>query len=107
MRCFYVLVHGKLEWPPDHLDDQEMFTPTGFYCHRYVLAKGYEEAADRAFRLIRKTLERQTGWIGQGSAKLTLEAHELKPAPLHKLFRRGRKVSDFYDNVGAEPVGTE
>lgn len=107
MRCFYVLVHGTLEWSPDQLDDQEMFTPAGFYCHRYVLATGYEDAAERAFRRIRKSLERQTGWIGQGGARLTLQAEELKPAPLHKLFRRGRKVSGFYDSVAAEPVGAK
>lgn len=106
MRCFYVLVHGTLEWPSDQLDDQDMFTPAGFYCHRYVLASGYEDAAERAFRRIRKSLERQTGWMGQGAARLTLEAAELKPAPFHKLFRRGRKVSDFYDSVAA-PAGAE
>ena len=106
MRCFYVLVHGTLEWSPDQLDDQELFTPAGFYCHRYVLASGYEDAAERAFRRIRKSLERQTGWMAQAGATLTLEAAELKPAPLHKLFRRGRKVSDFYDGVAA-PAGAE
>ena len=85
MRCFYVLVHGSIEWPSDHLDDEEMFTPAGFYCHRYVLASGYEEAVEKAFRRIRKNLEKQTGWLMQGLAKLTLEATELKPAPMRNI----------------------
>lgn len=97
MRCFYVLVHGTLEWEADHAANEEMFTPAGFYCHRYVLAKGFEEAANKAFRRIRKNLEKQTGWLGQGLAKLTLEAEELKPAPIHKLLRPGRHVRDFYE----------
>lgn len=99
MRCFYVLVHGTLDWPADHLDDEELFTPAGFYCHRYVLAAGYEEAAEKAFRRIRKNLERQTGWLKRGSVTLKLEAAELRPAPMHKLFRRRRRVRDFYESA--------
>ena len=98
MRCFYVVVHGSLEWPSDHLEDEDAFTPAGFHCHRYVLASGFEEAAEKAFRHIRRNLEKQTGWLGQGLAKLTLEAEELKPAPLHKLLRPGRRVRGFYEN---------
>src|SRR4029453_11289135 len=79
MASFYVLGHGSLEWPSDQLDDVEAFTPAGFYCHRYVLASGYEDAANKAFRRIRKSLEKQTGWLKLGLAKLTLEASELKP----------------------------
>ncbi|HXG80549.1 MAG TPA: hypothetical protein VNJ05_01985 [Sphingomicrobium sp.] len=101
MRCFYVLVHGTLEWPPEHLDDVEAFTPAGFTCERYVLASGFEEAAEKAFRHVRKCLEKQTGWLKQGVAKLTLEAQELKPAPIHKIFKRGSKVSDFYEGATA------
>mgnify|MGYP003575142496 CR=1 FL=1 len=98
MRCFYVVVHGTLEWASDHLENEEAFTPAGFTCHRYVLASGFEEAAEKAFRHVRKCLEKQTGWLKQGLAKLTLEAEELKPAPLHKLLRRNRRVRDFYEN---------
>ena len=107
MRCFYVLVHGKVEWPSDHLQDEEAFTPSGFYCHRYVFASGYEEAAEKAFRRIRKNLERQTGWLKQGLAKLTLEAEELKPAPMHKLLRRDNRGHTFYEETGAEVAGAE
>ena len=97
MRCFFVRVHGKLDWAGDHFDDDEQFTPAGFYCDRYVFAKGFEEAADKAFRRVGNSLERQTGWVGKGQAKLTMEAEELRPAPLHKLFRRGRRLKDFYE----------
>ena len=103
MRCFYVLVHGALEWPTNHLEDEEAFTPAGFYCHRYVFASSYEEAAEKAFRSVRKNLEKQTAWIGQGVAKLTLEAQELKPAPLRKLLARRNRGHAFY-KMGDEPV---
>ena len=102
MRCFYVLVHGKLEWECEHEENEEMFTPAGFYCPRYVLASGYEDAVDRAFNRVRKNLEKQTGWMRQGLAKLTLEATELKPAPMYMLLRRRRKVKDFYEANAAE-----
>ena len=98
MRCFYVVVHGTLEWSADHLENEDAFTPAGFHCHRYVLASGFEEAAGKAFRHIRRNLEKQTGWLKQGRAKLTLECEELRPAPLHKLLRRNRRVCDFYQN---------
>ena len=101
MRCFYVLVHGTLEWGCEPAIDEEFFRPAGFYCHRYVLASGYREAADKAFTRVRKNFEKQTGWLGQGVAKLTLEAEELKPAPLHKLLGRSKQVRDFYDRAEA------
>ena len=96
MRCFYVLVHGSLEWPSGHLEDDEAFTPAGFYCHRYVLATGFEEATEKAFRRVRENIENQTGWLKQGLAKLNLEAAELKPAPMYKLLRRANRGHAFY-----------
>jgi len=96
MRCFYVLVHGTIDWPSDHLEDDDQFTPAGFYCHRYVFASGYEAAVEKAFRRVRKSLEKQTGWLKQGLAKLTLEAAELRPAPISKLLRRENRGHLFY-----------
>ena len=107
MRCFYVRVHGSIDWPPERLDDEEMFTPAGFYCHRYVFAAGFQEAADKAFRLVRKSLEKQTGWLGQGLTTLTLEADELTPAPMRKLLKRGNRDQSFYDGAEAVPAGAE
>jgi hypothetical protein len=100
MRCFYVLVHGSLEWKNGCAEDEELFTPAGFYCHRYVVASGYKEAAEKAFHRIRKNLEKQTGWLKQGLVRLTLEAEELSPAPFRKLLRRTDKGHAFY---GPEP----
>ena len=102
MRSFYVLVHGSLEWDSDPETDDECFRPAGFYCHRYVLASGYEDAVQKAFRRVRKNLEKQTGWIGQGLAKLTLEAQELTPAPVRKLLRRDNRGHTFYESDDAE-----
>ena len=107
MRCFYVRVHGTLEWQSGHLEGEENFTPAGFYCHRYVLASGYKNAAEKAFRRVRKNLEKQTGWLGRGVAKLTLEAEELKPAPMHKLLRRDNKGHAFYETDVAAPAGVD
>ena len=107
MRCFYVLVHGSLEWPLECAQDEELFTPAGFYCHRYVLAAGYKEAAEKAFHRVRSNLEKQTGWLSRGSAKLTLEAAELAPAPLTKLLKRGNRRQSFYDGENAVPVTAE
>jgi hypothetical protein len=98
MRCFYVLVHGSIEWDCEPAVDDEFFRPAGFHCHRYVLASGYEDAAKKAFRRVRKNLEKQTGWIEQGLAKLTLEAEELTPAPMRKLLRRDNRAHAFYEN---------
>ena len=100
MRCFYVLVHGSLEWPSDHAEDEDAFAPEGFYCHRYGFASGYKEAVEKAFRRVRKNLENQTGWLGQGLAKLTLEASELTPAPMRKLLRRPNRGHAFYGEQG-------
>lgn len=107
MRCFYVRVHGLLEWESDYLEGEENFTPAGFYCHRYVLASGYQEAAEKAFRRVRKNLEKQTGWTGRGLAKLTLDAEELVPAPMHKLLRRDDKGHVFYESDVAAPARAE
>jgi hypothetical protein len=97
-RCFYVLVHGSLEWRPEHLEDVDAFTPSGFHCHRYVFASCYEEAAEKAFQRVRKNLERQTDWLRQGKATLNLEVEELRPAPLHKMLKPGNRGHAFYDN---------
>jgi hypothetical protein len=92
------LIHGSLEWQPEQLEDVDAFTPSGFHCHRYVFASCYEEAAEKASTRVRKNLERQTSWLGQGMAKLNLEVEELRPAPLHKLLKRGDRGRAFYDN---------
>ena len=105
MRCFYVLVHGSLEWDSEPEIDEEFFRPAGFYCHRFVLASGYQDAAEKALGRVRKNFEKQTGWLAQGQAKLTLEAQELTPAPLRKLLRRGNRGHAFYEGDDAASAG--
>jgi triphosphoribosyl-dephospho-CoA synthetase len=106
MRCFYVSVHGSLEWENDPASEEDVFRPAGFYCHRYVLAAGYQEAAEKAFRSVRRNLEKQTGWLNQGLAKLTLEAAELAPAPMYKLLRR-KPGNAFYAGDSGALAGAE
>ena len=99
MRCFYVLVHGKLSWQPKLPADggPETVRPGGFYCHRHVLASNKEQAAEKAFARVRTNLERRTGWLGRGLASLDLEAEEVVRAPLLKLLTPENRGHSFYE----------
>jgi hypothetical protein len=100
MRCFYVLVHGKLNWRSEPIpgdDEPGALRPRGFYCHRYVLARDTEEAQSKAFRRVRENLERQTGWLSLGLATLYMEAEELTLAPMHKVLTPDNKGHTFYE----------
>lgn len=97
MRCYHVLVHGKLDWkgaPPANSDVEQ---PRGFYCHRYVLASGESDAASKAFERVRKNLDRDNQWLTSGAADLSLEAAEISPAPIHKLLAPDNRGHAFYD----------
>jgi hypothetical protein len=88
MRCYYVLVHGKLDWTAPHPDDPgELARPAGFYSHRYVLAQTEADATEKAFRRVRKKLDERADWLREGLARLTLEVEELAASPLHKLLQ--------------------
>jgi hypothetical protein len=99
MKCYYVLVHGRLNWrttsPPPH-DDGETFQPEGFYCQRYVLASSIHHAQEAAFRRVRENLDRQTGWI-RGGVKLELEAEETTSAPIYQLLKPDNRGHTFYE----------
>lgn len=95
MRCFYVLVHGKLEWHRAAAPEDEL-QPRGFYCHRYVLATDEAEAREKAFRRVSHSFEKQTGWTGKGIAHLKLEAAEVTPASVHKLLKPDNLGHSFY-----------
>lgn len=99
MRCFYVLVHGKLDWTtkPPQSDDADSLRPAGFYCHRFVLAPDEEGAAEKAFRRVRDNLDKQTGWLSEGAANLQLEAEEVDEAPVHKLLKPDNRGHTFYE----------
>ena len=99
VRCFYVLVHGKLRWrtEPAITDDPDDFRPTGFYCHRYVLASDRDGARDKVFRRVREDLEQQTGWVRNGLATVDLEAEEVADAAMHKLLKPDNRGHTFYN----------
>lgn len=95
MRCFYVLVHGRLNWAAN-LCAGDIERPPGFYCHRYVLAQNAASAAEAAFRRVRENLGRQTDWLKDGLAKLELEAEEIRKAPIHKILTPDNRGHTFY-----------
>lgn len=99
MRCYYVLVHGRLDWSttsPRPDDDGEAFQPEGFYCHRYVLASSIHHAQEAAFRRVRENLDRQTGWIRGKEVKL--EAAEITSAPFYQLLKPDNRGHTFYES---------
>jgi hypothetical protein len=99
VRCYYVLVHGRLEWSQGARwqdDESEGERPLGFYCHRYVLASSIDEARSKAFERVRQNFEREMGWTGAGLAGLELEAEEISTAPMHKVLIPGNRGHAFY-----------
>ena len=98
MRCFYILVHGRLSWlvEPTELDG-DVDQPAGLYCHRYVLASDPNEAIQRAFRNVHSDLERQTGWLRDHAAELKLEAEEVSRASFIKAFLPVNRGHTFYE----------
>ena len=99
MRCFYVLVHGNLEWLDEQsgqLEEADNDRPSGFYCHRFVLASDECGAKEKAFRRVRENLERQTGWLGNNQATLELDAPEVAVAPMLKALAPDDRGHTFY-----------
>lgn len=96
MRCYYVLVHGMLEWnvAPER---EGLSQPLGFYCHRYVLATDEQRAAEIAFGRVRMNLDKDGGWLFGGSAILRLEAEEVSAAPFHMLLKPDNRGHTFYN----------
>jgi hypothetical protein len=100
MKCYYVLVHGRLSWSGTSLSTDnggEIFQPAGFYCPRYVLASTIHHTQEAAFRRVREGLDRQTGWIKAKAAKLELEAEETRPAPIYQLLKPDNRGHIFYE----------
>jgi hypothetical protein len=91
MKCYYVLVHGQLDWraaASAMADGDDSFQPEGFYCHRHVLASTPQGAQEKAFLLVRDNLDWQTGWLTANAAILAMEAEETTPAPIVRLLQR-------------------
>jgi hypothetical protein len=100
MKCYYVLVHGRLDWDavsPATENHADAFRPAGFWCHRYVLASTVYTAQEVAFRRVRENLDRRTGWLTAKAARLQLEAEETVQAPIFKLLKPDNRGHTFYD----------
>ena len=93
MRCYCVLVHGKLDWDGNGARPGTSEMPAGFLCHRIVLAQTEAEAAEKAYRRVR---ERLSDWLRDGRARLTLRAEDLTRAPWRRLLERESGLV-FYD----------
>jgi hypothetical protein len=101
MQCYYVVIHGRLDWCTAATSDNDVddtWQPLGFYCHRFVLASSISSAQDTAFRRVRANLERQTGWLNSNQVKLELNAEEVTPAPIFRLLKPDNRGHIFYDN---------
>jgi len=96
MRCYYVLVHGALEWHLAASGEDDHPRPRGFYCHRYVLASGPERASLLAFERVRRNFDRSFDWLSDQQARLQLEVEEIFAAPLYNLLRRRNPGHAFY-----------
>ncbi|WP_131819228.1 hypothetical protein [Sphingomonas jatrophae] len=97
MRCYYVFVHGKLEWLVPATNPEETSQPRGFYCHRHVLAADEEAAVRKAFKRVRSNLDRGCTWVTSGRAILSLEADEVSEDAFHKLLKPDMRGHVFYD----------
>jgi hypothetical protein len=98
MRCYYVLVHGTLNWQVAASAEGGVPQPRGFYCHRYLLAPDEGSAAEIAFRRVRSNLDRQSGWLADGSATLHLEAEEISVTSFLKLLKPDNRGHSFYQD---------
>ena len=96
MRCFYILIHGRLRWLVEPLD-RDTGQPAGLYCHRYVLASDQQEAIQKALESVSNNLDRQTGWLRDNHAELDLEAEEVSEASFLKAFLPANKGHTFYE----------
>jgi len=99
MRCYYVLIHGRLNWAPGRspVDELGASVPQGFYCHRFVFASDEDAAIERAFRRVRLNLDEVTGWLRDEFATLNLEAEKIAIAPVYKLLLPTNRGHSFYE----------
>ena len=98
MRCYYVLVRGRLHWLPGRSAQDAIGAtrPYGFYCHRYVIAANEAGAVETAFRRVRLNLDSELGWVRDGFVNLALEAEEVATAPISKLLKPDNRGHTFF-----------
>lgn len=97
MRCFYILIHGRLRWAVELVEgDTEVEQPDGFYCHRYVLASDQSTAISKAMKSVSSNLDNQTGWLRDNTAELVMETEEVSRASYMKAFKPINRGHTFY-----------
>lgn len=97
MRCFHILIHGRLRWAVDLVEgDTEVEQPDGFYCQRYVLASDQHMAISKAMKSVSSNLDDQTGWLSDKTAELVMEAEEVSQASYMMAFKPINRGHTFY-----------
>ena len=96
MRCYFVFVHGQLDWITAPSSEPDTSQPLGFYCWRYVLAKNEGDATKIAFKRVREHLDRSSRWLSNNHARLTLEADDVQTASITKLLKPDNRGFAFY-----------
>ena len=97
MRCFNVLVHGRINWPEDADSsvEPEEDRAVGFYCHRYILASTPNAAETKALQRVRENLEPR--WVKRG-ARVELSVEEVSAASLFNGFLPDNRGHTFYSS---------
>ena len=98
MKCYKLLVHGKLDWSPEavrkwHVPDTR---PSGFYCTRFRFARSREEATAKVLEDVRTFYEQTTDWFVHDLLELGLEIEEISRAPFYLGLKKPNHVATFY-----------
>ena len=97
MRCYYVLVHGQLEWLVPLSEEEGASQPSGFYCYRYVLAANQADAATRALQRVAHQFHKICDWVTTMNANLVLEADDVSEAAFYMLLKPDMRNHIIYD----------
>jgi hypothetical protein len=98
MRCYYLLVHGILDWSPGAIAKWQLpeTRPSGFYCHRHVFASSSEDAIGKVLAAVRSYYEDTTDWFVNELLDLKLEVEEIREAPFYKGLIKDNLGATFY-----------
>ena len=98
MRCYSLLVHGVLDWSPQAIKKWQIpaTRPSGFYCHRHVLASSSDEAISKVLTDVHSYYEDTTDWFVHDLLNLELEVEEIETAPFYKGLIKGNLGATFY-----------
>lgn len=97
MRCYRVLVHGRIcraDADPD--GHSELVQPKGFYANRYVLAATEQGAANRALGLVRKDMADRDALVRAGKKQLSVSVVEVDRANIASILKPINKGYSFY-----------